>query len=269
MENLAPVPILACTQCGGELHPDEGQSFLTCPYCSTTVYLDKSQVVFHWYLAPTLDENKARSALARWMSGNETVKDLDKKARLVSLTFEYFPFWLFKRRTGRGKEEILMEPASAISISELKRLKLMAGDLKKYDSSLNALAETPSVPLTAALGWLEERSIPVAEIVERSLVHVPLFVCKYQFRDGAYTAIVEGATGGVYANIFPAKAESPYLIIGGIGAAVYFCLATFPVLGGLFSSAEGFGIGLALCSVLGIIVAPILFIAASWVANKI
>jgi hypothetical protein len=62
---------VARTMCG-ELHPDEGQIFLTCPYCGSTVYLDKSQVVFHWYLAPTLDETQARASLARWMSGSQT-----------------------------------------------------------------------------------------------------------------------------------------------------------------------------------------------------
>src|SRR5512145_734027 len=109
------VPLL-CTQCGGELHPDEGQIFITCPYCSSTVYVDKSQVVFHWYLASTLDEEKARASLARWMAGNQTVKDLDRKARLVGHTFEYFPIWLFKRLSPGGKEEILIEPAAATSI---------------------------------------------------------------------------------------------------------------------------------------------------------
>src|SRR5512139_3989585 len=102
------VPLL-CTQCGGELHPDEGQIFLTCPYCNSTVFVDKTQVVFHWYLAPTMDEGKARASLARWMAGNQTVKDLDKKARLVGQTFEYFPIWLFKRRNIQGKEEIVIE----------------------------------------------------------------------------------------------------------------------------------------------------------------
>ena len=55
MQSEPPVATqLTCTQCGGELHPDEGQTFVTCPYCGAAVYLDKSRVVFHWYVAPTL-----------------------------------------------------------------------------------------------------------------------------------------------------------------------------------------------------------------------
>ncbi|MHC1782655.1 MAG: hypothetical protein AB9891_07845 [Anaerolineaceae bacterium] len=56
MADPLPSENLTCTQCGGELHPDEGQLFITCPYCSASVYLDKSKVVFHWSLAPTLSE---------------------------------------------------------------------------------------------------------------------------------------------------------------------------------------------------------------------
>ena len=74
---VSPDPItteINCSQCGGELHPDEGQIFLTCPYCGATVYLDKSRVVFHWYVAPTLNDQDAVAALYRWMSGSQTVK---------------------------------------------------------------------------------------------------------------------------------------------------------------------------------------------------
>ncbi len=89
------VTTLSCTQCGGELHPGEGQLFLTCPYCAATVYLDPAQVVFHWYLTPTVDANQAGGQMNRWMSGNQTIKDLDKKARVTDLTFQYFPLWYF------------------------------------------------------------------------------------------------------------------------------------------------------------------------------
>jgi predicted RNA-binding Zn-ribbon protein involved in translation (DUF1610 family) len=260
---------LTCTQCGGELHPDEGQMFVTCPYCASTVYVDKARVVFHWYLAPTLDEAKARGALARWMAGNQTVKDLDKKSRLVAVSFGYFPVWLFKRRTTAGKEEIFIEPAAATSVSELKTLKLPAGDLKKYAPAITPEAVEPSVPLQAAITWLEGRGVRRDEMAEQSLVHIPIFTIKYAYQNQPYTAIVEAGTGGVFANIFPAKAEAPYLLAGGLTGIVFLCLATFPVVGGIALRAEGALIGLAICSVLGLIAAPILFMLAAWVAAKV
>jgi predicted RNA-binding Zn-ribbon protein involved in translation (DUF1610 family) len=114
-----------CTQCGGELHPDEGQIFLTCPFCNSTVYLDKSQVVFHWYLASTLDEVKARASLARWMAGNQTVKDLDRKSQITGMTFEYFPMWYLKHRTPNGNERTYLLPAAATSVTEIRQMNLL------------------------------------------------------------------------------------------------------------------------------------------------
>jgi hypothetical protein len=259
---------LACTQCGGELHPDEGQAFLTCPYCGSTVYVDKSQVVFHNYLAPTIDESKGRGFLARWMAGNQTVKDLDKKSRVVGSAFEYFPLWYFKRRTS-SREEILLEPAAATSVSELKKLILPAGDLRKYEASLDSQARPPTIPLEASLAWLEQRNIPRAEIVERSLVHIPLYTFKYVYQNKPYTAVVEAATGNVFANIFPAKAEAPYMMAGCAAALVYLCLALFPIAGVIVGGMSGATIGLVLCAALGLVAAPFLFALAAWVAAKV
>jgi hypothetical protein len=268
MESAVPLNLITCAQCGGELHPDEGQSFLECPYCGSAVYLDKSQVVFHWYLATTLDEAKARTALARWMAGNQTVKDLDKKARLVGISFEFFPLWYFKRRDSAGKEVILLEPAAATSVTELRQLNLPAGDLRKYESSLDSQSHLPTVPMQAALGWLDRRSIPSQEVVEKALVHIPLFHCKYDYQGKTYTAIVEAATGRVFANIFPAKAEAPYLLAGGVTAGVFLCLATWPVIGAL-AGGQFSMVGVGACIAGGAIAAPFLFALAAWVASKI
>jgi DNA-directed RNA polymerase subunit RPC12/RpoP len=262
--------VVSCAQCGGELHPDEGQIFLTCPYCSSTVYLDKSQVVFHWYLAPTLDEQKARGALASWMAGNQTVKDLDQKASVQGGTFEYFPLWYFKRRRSDRQEEIILEPAAATSVSEISSLKIPAGDLRKYNPSLDSQAHPPSVPLETALGWLSENNaIPADEIIEKSLVHLPLYTFKYTYRSQTYTALVEAGTGGIFANIFPAKAEMPYRLVGGLTAAVFLCLATAPLIGAAIERGAGAALGLLVFLCLVAIAAPLLFALAARVAAKV
>jgi hypothetical protein len=260
--------ILLCTQCGGELHPDEGQLFLTCPYCSSTVYLDKSQVVFHWYLAPTMDETKAQQALKRWMAGNQTVKDLDEKARLYGGNFEYFPLWYFKYRFDDGREEIMLQPAAATAVSELTHLRLPAGDLRRYEPSLDSQAHAPTVPLSTALQWLKERK-PGGQVLEQALVHVPIYTFKYTYKNQPYTALIEAGTGEVFANIFPAKAEAPYQMAGCISASVFFSLALVPLFGILIDSAGGAFIGLLICSGLGLLAAPALFMLAAWVAAKV
>jgi hypothetical protein len=226
-------------------------------------------VVFHWYLAPTLDQEKARGALRRWMAGNDTVKDLDEKATLTGQSFEYFPLWYFKRRDVEGKEQIWMEPAAATSVTEVTRLNLPAGDLRKYDPDLDSQTVTPSVPLEAAQAWLAGRGVPRNEVAERALVHLPLYTFKYSYQNNPYTAVVEGATGKVLANIFPAKAETPYRTVGCLTAGVFLLLASFPIIGALMNGAAGFGIGMLGCSGAGLVAAPLLFGAAAWVAQKV
>ncbi len=269
MQSPLPENTLTCAQCGGELHPDEGQIFLTCPYCNSTVYLDKSRVVFHWLLAPTLDEIKARGALKRWMAGNQTVKDLDQKAQISGQTFEYFPVWYFKVQGGDGKESMLLEPAAATSVSELRGLNLPAGDLQKYDSSCDGEARQPNVPLEAAQKWAEGRQPSQGKIAEQALVHIPLYTYKYSFQNKPYTAVVEAATGGVFANIYPAKAEAPYLMAGVLTALVFLCLALIPVVAAFSESGSGVATGLMICAGVGVVAAPILFAIAAWVASKI
>jgi predicted RNA-binding Zn-ribbon protein involved in translation (DUF1610 family) len=270
MENQPPENVLTCTQCGGELHPDEGQIFLTCPFCGSTVYIDKARVVFHWYLAPTLDEAKARGALSRWMAGNQTVKDLDRKASVTEVVFQFFPMWYFKQRLANGREEVALMPGAATAVSDLVHLRLPAGDLRKYSQEVDPQAVPPTVPLQAAQSWLLEGTRGAGnEIVEQSLVHIPVFIAKYTYKGNFYTALVEAATGEVMANIYPAKAEAPYMLVGGLAALVFLCLALFPVVGGLSNGSQGALAGFGLCAAAGMIAAPVLFALAAWVAAKV
>ena len=69
-----------CSQCGGKNEVPTGHRFVTCVFCDTTLFVDRAQVVFHYRLPPLLAEEEATAALRRWMAGNDTVKDLDRKA---------------------------------------------------------------------------------------------------------------------------------------------------------------------------------------------
>jgi hypothetical protein len=261
-------PELPCPQCNGLLAPDEGQRFLVCPYCGSAVYLAKAQVVFHWQLRPTLDEEGARAALRRWMAGNETVKDLDVKSRVESIAFAYFPLWLV--RLGSGDDEtVRLEPAAATSVSELKRIQLPAGDLVGYESSLDPQSVTPTVPLQAMLSWVEHAGVTREQVTEVSLVHIPLYTFHYTHGAASYVAVVEGVSGKVFANIYPAKAEAPYRAVALAAAATFLCLATLPLGGAAFEPQQGLGIGVLLCTGLGLIAAPLLFGAAVWVAARV
>jgi DNA-directed RNA polymerase subunit RPC12/RpoP len=257
-----------CPQCGGLLAPDEGQRFLVCPYCGSAVFLDKSRVVFHWQLRPTLDEGGAGAALRRWMAGNETVKDLDLRSRVTSVGFAYFPLWLVRLGSDRA-ETVHLEPAAATSVSELKHLPLPAGDLVRYESAIDAQAVPPTVPVEAMLVWAEQTGLRRDQVSEVSLVHVPLYTFHYDYSGRSYVALVEGVSGKVFANIYPPKAEAPYRAVALAAAVTFLCLAALPLGGAAVEPRQGLGIGILACVALGLVAAPLLFAAAAWIAAKV
>ncbi len=258
-----------CAQCGGLLSPDEGQVFLTCPYCGSAVFLDKSKVVFHWALACTVAPEEAAASLRRWMAGNQTVKDLDTKSKVTATTFQYFPMWYAKAHQA-GKDKIYLEPAAATSVSEIKSLDIPAGDLQKYQPSLDGQAVAPTVPYPAMLDWLAGRGIPADQVAEAALVHLPVYIYKYDFAGKSYTAMVEGASGKVFANLYPAKAEAPYLLVAALATLGFLCISTFPLIGlAADSNGTGFGLGvLACCGAAALFAVPI-FALAAFVSAKV
>lgn len=258
-----------CGQCGSALPVELGAQFVTCEFCGATSFVDKARAVFHYALRVTVRQDDALAALRRWMAGNQTVKDLDKKSTVSESSFEYFPVWYFKTRQPDGREEIILAPAAPTSVSEITHIDLPAGDLRKYSAEIEAQARPPNVPLETALGWLESKGAQKESLLEQALVHIPIYTFKYSYQGRSYAALVEAATGGVLANIYPAKSEAPYQLVGGAAALVFLCLATFPIGGYIMNGGTGAGLGLGICTGIGFLLGLVLFGLAAWVAAKV
>lgn len=224
---------LLCQQCAAPLSVEAGSQFTVCEYCGTTNYLDKSQAVLHYVVRPTISEQNAAAALRRWMAGNATVKGLDEKAQITSQTFQLFPMWLARvEKSKGGQERVLLEPAAALSVIDLTDLTLPAADLQPYDDVYDPDAVKPTVPLTAVHSWLaQDKGVAAGSIKEISLVHLPIYTFKYNYANETYTAVVDAATGQVFAAVFPAKKEAPYFTLGSIGCVAYFLAALIPLIG--------------------------------------
>lgn len=218
---------ISCTQCGGTVNVEPGNPFLVCSFCSSALYLDKSRVVFHYVVSPTIGLEDAQGKLRRWMAGNETVKDLDRLATIQNQELTYFPMWRFVVRQSNGDQEF-SEPACSSSICDLRSLPLSGGSLQFFSPTQFAgmPLKEPDVLLDSAAQWLKSESGSTSEsIKETNLIHVPFYTFQYQYSSGSYHAVVDGTTGRVLASVFPAKAELPF-----IGVAV-FCALVFFVLG--------------------------------------
>jgi hypothetical protein len=235
-----------CRQCAAPLAVEQGQPFVTCRFCGATNFVDKARAVFHYLVRPTLREDGARAALNRWMAGNATVKDLDRKATVDTVSFQYFPMWLV-RAVVQHDERVLLKPAAALSITELGRLDIPPSDLVPFNAGVEGAIVAPSVPFDTVQQWLlDEQHIAPENIREAALVHVPVYVCKYAFNQRRYTAIVDAATSKVFANIYPAKWEVPYVAIGAAAFVAFFVLALLS----LFINFGVFVIGAPLLAIL-------------------
>ena len=266
----APVATqIPCQQCAAPLAVEQGSLYVTCAFCGTTNFVDKARAVFHYALRTTVRETDASAALRRWMAGNQTVKDLDKKATIESPQFELFPMWLVRAKKGQD-EKLLLEPAAALSISELKQVSIPAADLEPYDHALDDAAVEPTVPYEAMRKWLaDDYKIADNEVKEVSLVHMPLYIFKYSFGGRRYTAVVDAATSKVFASIYPSKMEMPYLAIAIMAFAIYFCAALAPLIGLLSAEGEGLAVGVVVYIVLAVVFAVPIFVAAAVISSRV
>lgn len=231
-----------------------GHRFVTCAFCGTTLFVDRAQVVFHYRLPPLLAGEEAKAALRRWMAGNDTVKDLDRKSEIEELEAISFPVWLF-RTSESGAERVFFEPAAPTPVPQVTDLSVPAGRLEPYrpeDDDMRVIEA--QVPLETALGWLEQRQ--VGPIHETALVRVPFWRCRYKYEGQAYHAAVDASTGAVLAGVYPEKSESPYILVA--------------VLGLILFGAEGLLIGNLFAKFVAYVVTAVpLTLLAYWVARRV
>ena len=246
--------MIQCSQCGGDNDLPSGRRLFSCRFCDAALFVDRSGVVLHYRLAPLLDADAARSALRRWMAGNETVKDLDRKSEILDVRLLSFPMWLFRARE-KGTEQVHVEPAAPTPIPQLADLKVPAGELEAFRVEAEGV-ESPeaTIPQETARGWLRQRGIE--SVTETALVQVPLWRCRYRFSGEEYQALVEASTGTVLASVFPEKAETPYYLVAVLG------LILFGIEGLLISSPVVKAMAYA-------VTALPLTLLAYWVARKV
>lgn len=226
---------LRCPQCGGENPLPSGERLLRCQFCDAALFVDRGGLVSHYRLPRLLDRAAAQEALRRWMAGNDTVKNLDKKVTDVQLTPLLFPLWMFRQRTAAG-EVVHAEPAAATPEPAMADLQVPAGRLEPFragvDEAVSAEAAgadgveqvEATVPLETARSWLGQGAggmADEADVTETALVHVPFWRARYRHGDRAYTALVEGSTGVVLASVFPEKSEAPYWGVAILGLLLF------------------------------------------------
>jgi len=273
MTEEIPIPStetqILCQQCTAVLPVEQGALIAVCEFCGASNAVDKSEIVLHFAARETIRKNDAASALRRWMGGNDTVKNLDKKATITSTEFQLWPMWQIRTRI-QGQEKVFLKPAAAISVLDVTQLSVPASDLEPFDYEVSVEAIDPTVPLNTVKKWLiEDQRIVANAITEKALVHLPVYIFNYSFDGRNFLAVVDAATGKVFADVFPSKLEIPYQTIGGIGCILYFLAALVPAVGFLTGGITGLGGGLIVYLIVGAIISVPIFIVAATISAKI
>lgn len=215
---------ISCTQCGASVEVQAGTQFLTCSFCSSALYLDKSKVVFHFVISPTIKAEEALGNLRRWMAGNKTAKNLDSIAVIQNQELTYFPMWRFVVSTPSGEREF-SEPGAAFSISDIKTLPLSGGDLKFFTPAefQNVPLKEPDVLLESAFEWVQhEQGFRQDQIRETNLIHIPFYTFQYEYQQSIYRAVVDATSGRVLASIYPSRSERPFRSFAAVAFVVFF-----------------------------------------------
>ena len=55
------MPDIKCANCGSSFPLDKAKDFLTCSFCSSTLYIGRNAVVKHFCFSPVITEKRARS----------------------------------------------------------------------------------------------------------------------------------------------------------------------------------------------------------------
>jgi hypothetical protein len=169
-----------------------------------------------------------------------------------------------------GQERVFLEPASAEAVSELKRAALPAADLEPYQSLFDESSTQATVPYDAMLSRLEEQqALEAKDIVEVALVHMPVYRFKYAYKEERYTAVVDAASGEVFANIYPAKWEVPYRSIAIAAFVGYFVVSLIPLFFFLSGGLIELGTGMLIYALAAAGLAVPIFFAALGISAKV
>ena len=223
-----------CPQCGAPVTLAVEARFVDCRHCESTLVVDKDKLFFHYLLPPNLDLPHAEGSVRRWMSGDLTPRNLASQARFESSQKKMYPVWMITFDSD-GRRFVRQTPARGDMPAELSSLMVPAGALEFYESESAAgfealahdiSADSAQESMNRQLDLLagKGQSLTIARAV---LVHIPLFVLTYRYRNRTYHIFVDAAVGDVYPGRYPAKRELPFVITGLV------CFWTMTVAGSL------------------------------------
>jgi hypothetical protein len=189
-----------CTQCGAPVQIREGEGFLRCGYCDSSLYVDLDSLCLHFYIKPMIGKEKLPGILGRWLQSMEVKGD----PALRKTRYLFFPFWSV---SGKGMTSLLL--AAPTPFPELELLQVAPGDYVFYDSSIEREAEAVPPQLTGEVALKKfQGKGGDPEGARLQLLHVPLYEIEYEYGGERFSAVVDAIRGAVHAHRSPSPSTS-------------------------------------------------------------
>jgi len=180
---------IQCTQCGGPV-PVDDDGYVHCPACRSALYVDLRRVCLHHQVEPAVGEGDLPGILGRWLHAME----VPGRPRITRRELRYWPFWEVEAADRRAL--LLATPSP---FPELESIDVPAGRRRAFDDATEAAARAPTTFGDAALA----RTGADAASARLSLLHLPIYHLEYRLAGRPYVAVVEGVSGGVFAERAP------------------------------------------------------------------
>ncbi len=219
--------ILSCSQCGAKLEIDSFKRFLHCPYCQSSLVVEKDRTVECYILKHIRNDLWVKGVFRAWLKKAGT----DGDAKDIRIEFKYFPVWHATLEDGQA----ITQPAAKTLHTEISSVKIPAGDIKYFDenTSLSEILQ-PSIQHEAATGWTMDIHEEKKEVKRLWLVYLPIYFIDYQMGGDHHRVSIVGESTRIYSDtaaMFDAY-KIPVKNLVFFGAA----FGTFLFLGFLFST---------------------------------
>jgi len=178
-----------CAQCAGAIPLERDDAFLTCPFCGSTLFLDRAATFVRLELAATVGEARARDLLAQALRSREIPPVVVRGVEAKRL-----PFW-----AERGAEATTTQPAFAPLPVAIAGFRIPATGMTVAPEVESGPFEALECAGTATTRW-EESGAPAGI----ALFAVPFYRITFGIPGGRECeAWIEAATGQTYLGELP------------------------------------------------------------------
>lgn len=229
---------IRCANCGAEIAVERDDAFLVCPFCNSSLYLDRAHTFKNLLLTAGLQEASARDLLQKELALREIPPAPARKVERVLL-----PYWGVR---GESLQETM--PAYSPAPAVLQGYRLPSAGAVFYEEGLAGGFEPVACSEAASSRW-EGRE----DVSSFALYRVPFYKISFGGGARAYTAWVEAVAGKVFMDDAPPPMSSE--ISSHFLKLVVLLFVIFTAIAALV---PGFGLSLLAVAVAAAVAFPVL-----------